>query len=99
MSLKGLRFTLEVDGLPETATAVVSFTLYQNLSTPFSLSVDIAGDQPDLSAVDFLEKHATLTVWQDTVPQRYLHGIITGMQAGDENTDDHPLENLQRRRV
>jgi hypothetical protein len=35
MSLKGLRFTLEVDGLPETATAVVSFTLYQNLSTPF----------------------------------------------------------------
>ncbi|MGS4679145.1 type VI secretion system Vgr family protein [Enterobacter soli] len=85
MSLKGLRFTLEVDGLPETATAVVSFTLYQNLSTPFSLSVDIAGDQPDLSAADFLEKHATLTVWQGAVPQRYLHGIITGMQAGENN--------------
>ncbi|HEE9788907.1 TPA: type VI secretion system tip protein VgrG, partial [Enterobacter soli] len=85
MSLKGLRFTLEVDGLPETATAVVSFTLYQNLSTPFSLSVDIAGDQPDLSAADFLEKQATLTVWQGTVPQRYLHGIITGMQAGENN--------------
>ncbi|WP_445663382.1 type VI secretion system tip protein TssI/VgrG [Enterobacter soli] len=85
MSLKGLRFTLEVDGLPETATAVVSFTLYQNLSTPFSLSVDIAGDQPDLSATDFLEKHATLTVWQGAVPQRYLHGIITGMQTGENN--------------
>ncbi|MFG6093597.1 type VI secretion system tip protein TssI/VgrG, partial [Enterobacter soli] len=85
MSLKGLRFTLEVDGLPETATAVVSFTLYQNLSTPFSLSVDIAGDQPDLSAADFLEKHATLTVWQGAVPQRYLHGIITGMQTGENN--------------
>jgi hypothetical protein len=52
---------------------------------PFSLSVDIAGDQPDLSAADFLEKHATLTVWQGTVPQRYLHGIITGMQAGENN--------------
>jgi type VI secretion system secreted protein VgrG len=85
MSLKGLRFTLEVDGLPETATAVVSFTLYQNLSIPFSLSVDIAGDQPDLSAADFLEKNATLTVWQGTVPQRYLHGIITGMQTGENN--------------
>jgi type VI secretion system secreted protein VgrG len=85
MSLKGLRFTLEVDGLPKTATAVVSFTLYQHLSTPFSLSVDIAGDQPDLSAADFLEKQATLTVWQGTVPQRYLHGIITGMQAGENN--------------
>jgi type VI secretion system secreted protein VgrG len=52
---------------------------------PFSLSVDIAGDQPDLSAADFLEKQATLTVWQGTVPQRYLHGIITGMQAGENN--------------
>ncbi|NIF38623.1 type VI secretion system tip protein VgrG [Enterobacter sp. Tr-810] len=85
MSLKGLRFTLEVDGLPETATAVVSFTLYHSLSIPFSLSVDIAGDQPDLSAADFLEKHATLTVWQGTAPQRYLHGIITGMQTGENN--------------
>jgi uncharacterized protein involved in type VI secretion and phage assembly len=53
---------------------------------PFSLSVDIAGDQPDLSAADFLEKQATLTVWQGTVPQRYLHGIITGMQAGKTMT-------------
>ena len=85
MSLKGLRFTLEVDGLPETATAVVSFTLYQNLSTPFSLSVDIAGDQTGLSGPDFLEKNATLTLWQGSVPQRYLHGIITGVETRENN--------------
>lgn len=85
MSQQGLRFTLEVDGLAETATAVVSFTLYQNLSTPFSLSVDIAGDQSDLTAPDFLEKNATLTIWQGSVPQRYLHGIITGMETGENN--------------
>ena len=56
MSLKEQRFTLGIDGLAETSTAVVSFTLYQNLSTPFLLSVDIASDQPDLTASDFLER-------------------------------------------
>ena len=35
MSQQGLRFTLEVDGLLAMSTAVVSFTLHQNLSTPF----------------------------------------------------------------
>jgi type VI secretion system secreted protein VgrG len=80
MSLKGLRFTLEVDGLPETATAVVSFTLYQNLSTPFhSVSILPATSLTSPQRIS-LKSNATLTVWQGTVPQRYLHGIITGMQ-------------------
>ena len=47
MSLKELRFTLNVDGLPETATAVVGFGLYQPHSTPFALKVDIASGLPD----------------------------------------------------
>lgn len=85
MSQKGLRFTLDVDGLTPTATAVVSFTLYQNLSTPFLLSVDIASDRAGLTAVSFLEKNATLTIWQGNTPQRYLHGIITGMETGENN--------------
>jgi hypothetical protein len=34
MSQQGLRFTLDVDGLLAMSTAVVSFILYQNLSTP-----------------------------------------------------------------
>ncbi|MDM3178192.1 type VI secretion system tip protein VgrG, partial [Citrobacter sp. Cf077] len=42
MSQQGLRFTLDVDGLLAMSTAVVSFTLSQNLSTPFLLCVDIA---------------------------------------------------------
>ncbi|EPT5086180.1 type VI secretion system tip protein TssI/VgrG [Salmonella enterica subsp. enterica] len=85
MSQKGLRFTLDVDGLTPTATAVVSFTLYQNLSTPFLLTVDIASDRSGLTAVSFLEKNATLTLWQGNTPQRYLHGIITGMETGENN--------------
>lgn len=50
MSLKELRFTLNVDGLPETATAVVGFGLYQPHSTPLALKVDIASGLPDLVA-------------------------------------------------
>ena len=41
MLQQGLRFILEVDGIEKSATAVVSFTLCQNLSTPFLLNVDI----------------------------------------------------------
>ncbi|MFA9594970.1 hypothetical protein [Citrobacter telavivensis] len=66
MSLKGLRFTLEIDGLMEMATAVVGFRLAQHYSVPFLLKVDIASGLPDLVAIDFLEKSAELTVRQGT---------------------------------
>ncbi|WP_079832296.1 type VI secretion system Vgr family protein [Salmonella enterica] len=85
MSQNGLRFTLDVDGLTPAATAVVRFTLYQHLSTPFLLTVDIASDRSGLTAVSFLEKNATLTLWQGNTPLRYLHGIITGMETGENN--------------
>ena len=41
MLQQGLCFTLEVDGIEKSATAVVNFTLCQNLSTPFLLNVYI----------------------------------------------------------
>ena len=48
MSLKGLRFTLDVDGQDPDTFAVVSFRLDQHLSQPFALSgkasVSEAGD-------------------------------------------------------
>lgn len=56
MSSNGLRFTLEVDGVMDTAIAVVSFSLHQCFSTPFALEVDTASTLPDLVATDFLEK-------------------------------------------
>ena len=85
MSLKGLRFTLEVDGLPEMTTAVVGFNLYQEHSTPFVLEVDIASGLPDLTATDFLEKNAVLTILQGTVPLRYVSGIINEVALGENN--------------
>ncbi|EAM6612853.1 type VI secretion system tip protein VgrG [Salmonella enterica] len=85
MSLKGLRFTLHIDGLEETATAVVGFSLYQCHSTPFVLEVDIASDQPDLAATNFLEKNAVLTIWQGMEAQRYVSGIINEVMQGENN--------------
>lgn len=85
MSLKGLRFTLEVDGLMETSAAVVGFSLYQCHSTPFVLEVDIASALPDLTATDFLEKNAVLTIWQGTVAQRYISGIVNEVMLGENN--------------
>ena len=85
MSLKELRFTLEIDGLMEMATAVVGFRLAQHYSIPFLLKVDIASGLPDLVATDFLEKNAVLTVWQGTVAQRYVSGIINEVVLGENN--------------
>ncbi|EAX6604036.1 type VI secretion system tip protein VgrG [Salmonella enterica] len=85
MSSQGLRFTLTVDGLPETATAVVSFSLSQNLSIPFVLEVDIASSLPDLVATSFLEKKAVLTLWQGAEAQRYVTGVINEVALGKNN--------------
>ncbi|EBS6872897.1 type VI secretion system tip protein VgrG, partial [Salmonella enterica] len=85
MSSAGLRFTLKVDGIQEMSTAVVSFSLHQKYSIPFTLEVDIASGLFDLTAEDFLEKNAVLTVWQGETPQRYVSGIVTSVQAGRNN--------------
>ena len=85
MSLKGLRFTLNIDGLEETSTAVVSFRLVQHYSRTFMLKVDIASDLPDLAATDFLEKNAVLTVWQGMEAQRSVSGIVTAVTMSENN--------------
>ncbi len=46
----GLRFTLEVDGLPPDAFAVVSFHLNQSLSSLFSL--DLPGSASSFSPLN-----------------------------------------------
>lgn len=51
MSLKGLRFTLNVDGQAETALAVVDFTLYQQYSGPFVMEVNVSSTQDRKSVV------------------------------------------------
>jgi len=85
MSAQGVRFTLNIDGLSETAMAVVSFRLVQHYSKPFMLNVDIASSLSDLAATDFLEKTAQLTLWQGNEPQRRVSGIVTAFTLSENN--------------
>ncbi|EMG7868062.1 type VI secretion system Vgr family protein [Enterobacter hormaechei] len=85
MSLKGLRFTLEVDGQEPDTFAVVSFRLIQRQSVPFVLSVDVASDSFMQTAEMLLEKKAVLTVWQGDIAQRYVTGVVAGFGTQENN--------------
>ncbi len=85
VALKGLRFTLEVDGQEPDTFAVVSFRLIQNQSYPFVMSVDVASDSFMQTAEMLLEKNATLTIWQGVIPQRYVTGVVAGFGMQENN--------------
>ncbi|WP_368543484.1 type VI secretion system tip protein TssI/VgrG [Enterobacter soli] len=86
MFLKGLRFTLDVDGQKSDTFAVVSFRLNQSLSFPFVLGVDVASQSFALEAKDLLDKNATLTVWQGPEALHSVQGIVSSFQI-KENSD------------
>ena len=85
MSLKGLRFTLEVDGQEPDTFAVVSFRLIQSQSYPFVMSVDVASDSFMQTAEMLLEKKATLAIWQGVIPLRYVTGVVAGFGMQENN--------------
>ncbi len=79
----GLRFTLEVDGLPPDAFAVVSFHLNQSLSSLFSLN--LSGQPAVFLSLEFqqiLDKMAYLTIWQGDDVQRRVKGMVTWFELG-----------------
>lgn len=81
----GLRFTLEVDGLPPDAFAVVSFHLNQSLSSLFPRSLS---GQPAVSLLEFqqiLDKMAYLTIWQGDEVQRRVKGVVTWFELGEND--------------
>lgn len=85
MSLKGLRFTLEVDGQKSDTFAVVNFRLNQSLSFPFVLSVDVASQSFDLEAKSLLEKNARLTIWQGPKALRHVKGVVASFAVKENN--------------
>ena len=85
MSLKGLRFTLEVDGQAPDTFAVVNFQLTQCFSVPFVLNVDVASKEFGLTAERLLEKKATLTIWQGGTALRYVTGVVASFGMKENN--------------
>lgn len=86
----GLRFTLEVDGLPPDALVVESFHLSQSLSTLFSLDISLVSQQlHNIEFAQVLEKPAHLKIWQGTEIQRRVNGIVTWFEQGEN--DGHQM--------
>ncbi len=52
----GLQFTTKVVALPDTAFAVASFTLDEQLSEAFTLKLEVASHIPDVDFADVLGK-------------------------------------------
>ncbi len=93
----GLRFTLEVDGLPPDAFAVVSFHLTQSLSSLFSLDLSLVSQQfLSLEFAQVLDKMAYLTVWQGDDVQRRVKGVVTWFELG-ENDKNQMLYSMKVR--
>ncbi len=85
----GLRFTLEVDGLPPDAFAVVSFHLNQSLSSLFSLDLSLVDQQfLSLEFQQILDKMAYLTIWQGDDVQRRVKGMVTCLNWGERQKPD-----------
>lgn len=81
----GLRFTLEVEGLPPEALTVVSFHLTQALSELFSLEVSLVSQMPDIAFSQVLEKTAHLTIRQDGEIKRRVKGVVTWFESGEND--------------
>ncbi len=82
----GLRFTLEVDGLPPDAFAVVSFHLTQSLSSLFSSTfLWSVSSFLSLEFAQVLDKMAYLTVWQGDDVQRRVKGVVTWFELGEND--------------
>ncbi|MBF8223787.1 type VI secretion system Vgr family protein [Halomonas sp. 328] len=79
----GLHFTLTLAGADDLDLAVLDFTLDEALSAPFRLTLQVASRDGELSAEAFLDREASLTVWQDGEPLRRVHGLVSEFARGD----------------
>ncbi|MBW3783695.1 type VI secretion system tip protein VgrG [Aeromonas veronii] len=79
----GLQFTTKVGALPDTAFAVASFTLDEQLSEAFTLKLEVASHMPDIDFADVLDQPCELLVWFNGQLQRRVHGVVSSFAQGD----------------
>ena len=95
MSSQGLRFTLDVEGLPPNMFPVVEFNLNESLSTLFRLDVSVSSEYfTSLSHEMVTEKTAILKIWEGETILRHVKGIVTAFSRGefDGQRTDYWLE-------
>ncbi|MCL7943986.1 type VI secretion system tip protein VgrG [Marinobacter sp. ATCH36] len=79
----GLQFTASVGELPKDLFVVARFELTEHLSQLFHCKLELASTSPDIAAEEMLEQPVELVVWQDGVPLRRFHGVVSEFARGD----------------
>ncbi|MCW7764027.1 type VI secretion system tip protein TssI/VgrG [Photorhabdus luminescens] len=83
--MDGLVFTCRIGALSQTTFQVSQFTLQEELSQLFSLTLKVASSRDDIPLNDQLGRRASLTITRNDVAERTIYGLITGAEQG--NTD------------
>ncbi|ARA75314.1 type IV secretion protein Rhs [Pectobacterium brasiliense] len=79
----GLQFTVKVGALEAGTFAVVDFRLDEGLNRPFSLSLSLASELPDVDFGAVLDQSCELMIWYEGELKRRVSGIISGFTQGD----------------
>ncbi|MFJ4156875.1 type VI secretion system Vgr family protein [Pseudomonas sp. NPDC089752] len=62
---------------------VVSFTLKEKISAPFTLELELISFESDINFGHLLDKPVLFTVWEGERPVRYVHGLVSAFSQGD----------------
>ncbi|WP_318486767.1 type VI secretion system Vgr family protein [Photobacterium leiognathi] len=79
----GLQFTFDVEGVEASTFVVTAFNGTDNLSLPFSFTIELASRQSTLTANDTVDCPASLTVWMHGEKQQQWRGIVRQFTQGD----------------
>ena len=62
---------------------VVSFTLKEELSQPFTLTLELVSFEHVVNFGHLLDKPVLFTIWRGERPVRYVHGLVSSFTQGD----------------
>ncbi|WP_387466920.1 type VI secretion system tip protein TssI/VgrG [Photorhabdus sp. RM323S] len=83
--MDGLVFTCHIGALSQTTFQVSQFTLQEELSQLYSLTLTVVSARDDIPLNEQLGDLASLTITRNGVTERTIHGLIAGAEQG--NTD------------
>ncbi|AXG42087.1 type VI secretion system tip protein VgrG [Photorhabdus laumondii subsp. laumondii] len=83
--MDGLVFTCRIGVLPQTTFQVAQFTLQEELSQLYRLTLKVVSSRDDIPLNEQLGDSASLTITRNGVTERTINGMITGAEQG--NTD------------
>ncbi|MFD0707102.1 type VI secretion system Vgr family protein [Photorhabdus akhurstii] len=84
-NMDGLVFTCRIGVLPQTTFQVAQFTLHEELSQLYRLTLKVVSSRDDIPLNEQLGDSASLVITRNGVTERTINGMITGAEQG--NTD------------